>query len=82
MADKRVWFIAGAGRGMGLDIAQAALAASHAVVATGRNTEAVTDAVGRADDLLVVELDITSLASGEAGGADGTRAVRPHRRPG
>ena len=66
MTDKRVWFITGAGRGMGVDIAQAALAAGHAVVATGRNTKAVADAVGEADDLLVVELDITSLASAEA----------------
>ena len=66
MADERVWFITGAGRGMGVDIAQAALASDHAVVATGRNTEAVADAVGEADDLLVVELDITSLASAEA----------------
>ena len=66
MADKKVWFITGAGRGMGVDIAQAALAAGHAVVATGRSPEAVTDAVGAAGDLLVVELDITSLASAEA----------------
>ena len=66
MADKRVWFITGAGRGMGVDIAQAALAAGHSVVATGRNTKAVIDAVGEADDLLVVELDITSLASADA----------------
>jgi NAD(P)-dependent dehydrogenase (short-subunit alcohol dehydrogenase family) len=66
MADKNVWFITGAGRGMGVDIARAALAASHGVVATGRNTGAVIDSVGEADDLLVVELDITSLASAEA----------------
>lgn len=66
MAGKKVWFITGAGRGMGVDIAQAALGAGHAVVATGRNPEAVADAVGKADDLLVVELDITSLASAEA----------------
>jgi NAD(P)-dependent dehydrogenase (short-subunit alcohol dehydrogenase family) len=65
MADKRVWFITGAGRGMGVDIAQAACGAGHAVVATGRNSEAVADTVGEADDLLVVELDITSLASAE-----------------
>jgi NAD(P)-dependent dehydrogenase (short-subunit alcohol dehydrogenase family) len=51
---------------MGVDIAQAALAAGYAVVATGRNTEAVADAVGEADDLLVVELDITNPASAEA----------------
>jgi NAD(P)-dependent dehydrogenase (short-subunit alcohol dehydrogenase family) len=66
MTDKNVWFITGAGRGMGVDISQAALAAGHAVVATGRDTEAVADAVGEADDLLAVELDITSLASAEA----------------
>ncbi len=66
MTDKKVWFITGAGRGMAVNIAQAALAAGHAVVATGRNTEAVAQAVGEADDLLVVELDITSLASAEA----------------
>jgi NAD(P)-dependent dehydrogenase (short-subunit alcohol dehydrogenase family) len=65
MAHKRVWFITGAGRGMGVDIAQAALAAGHAVVATGRNTDAVADAVGDTDDLLVVQLDITSQMSAE-----------------
>jgi len=56
----------GAGRGMGVDIAEAALAAGHAVVATGRNTDAVADAVGETDELLVVELDITNQASAEA----------------
>jgi NAD(P)-dependent dehydrogenase (short-subunit alcohol dehydrogenase family) len=48
---------------MGVDIAQAALAAGHPVVATGRKTETVSDAVGDSDDLLVAELDVTSLAS-------------------
>ena len=66
MTDERVWFITGAGRGMGVNIAQAALGAGHAVVATGRDPEAVTNAVGENDDLLVVELDITSPASAEA----------------
>ena len=45
MTDKKVWFVTGAGRGMGVDIAQAAFAAGYAVVATGRNTNAVADAV-------------------------------------
>ena len=66
MAEEKVWFITGAGRGMGIDIAQAALTAGHPVVATGRNTEAVADAVGEADNLLVEELDITNLPSAEA----------------
>src|SRR5207245_10915765 len=62
----RVWFITGAGRGMGVDLAKAALAAGNAVVATGRNTDAVTKAVGEANDLLVVKLDITSPQDAEA----------------
>ncbi len=66
MADKSVWFITGAGRGMGVDIARAALTAGHAVVASGRNTTAVADALGGADDLFVVELDVTNLASAQA----------------
>jgi NAD(P)-dependent dehydrogenase (short-subunit alcohol dehydrogenase family) len=65
MTEKSVWFITGAGRGMGVDIAQAALAAGHAVVATSRNTDAVAAAVGETDDLLVVQLDITSQTSAE-----------------
>jgi NAD(P)-dependent dehydrogenase (short-subunit alcohol dehydrogenase family) len=66
MTDKKVWFVTGAGRGMGVDIAQAALGVGYAVVATGRNPDAVANAVGEADDLLVVQLDVTSLASAEA----------------
>ena len=66
MADSQVWFITGAGRGMGVEIAEAALAAGHAVVATGRNTDAVAASVGEADELLVVALDITSPASAKA----------------
>ena len=59
MNDKNVWFITGAGRGMGVDIAKAALAAGYRVVATGRNTDAVAKVLGKDDDLLVVKLDIT-----------------------
>jgi NAD(P)-dependent dehydrogenase (short-subunit alcohol dehydrogenase family) len=66
MTDKKIWFITGAGRGMGVDIAKAALAAGNAVVATGRNPDAVAEAVGAADDLLAVKLDVTSPADAEA----------------
>jgi NAD(P)-dependent dehydrogenase (short-subunit alcohol dehydrogenase family) len=65
MTDKKVWFVTGAGRGMGVDIARAALAAGHAVVATGRHPEKVVQAVGAADDLLAVKLDITDPADAE-----------------
>jgi len=61
-----VWFITGAGRGMGLDIAKAALAAGHKVVATGRNTDKVAQAVGESANLLVVKLDVTNPADAES----------------
>ena len=64
--DKKVWLVTGAGRGMGVDIAQAALTAGHAVVATGRNPERVTTALGTHDDLLAVALDVTDPASARA----------------
>ena len=62
----KVWFITGAGRGMGVDIAKAALAAGHKVVATGRNTDKVAEAVGKSADLLVVKLDITKPTDAES----------------
>ena len=61
MADKKVWLVTGAGRGMGVDIARAALAAGDAVVATGRTPERVASVLGDHDDLLVVKLDVTSI---------------------
>ena len=66
MSEKKVWFVTGAGRGMGVDIARAALAAGHAVVATGRDPERVGDAVGAHDDLLTVPLDVTDPAGAQA----------------
>ncbi|MDT4996993.1 MAG: hypothetical protein QOD45_1061, partial [Pseudonocardiales bacterium] len=57
---KKVWLVTGAGRGMGTDIAKAALAAGNAVVATGRDPERVTAAIGAQDDLLTVTLDVTN----------------------
>jgi NAD(P)-dependent dehydrogenase (short-subunit alcohol dehydrogenase family) len=62
MSSEKVWFVTGAGRGMGVDIAQAALAAGHAVVATGRNPGRVAAAIGAHDDLLVIALDVTDPA--------------------
>jgi NAD(P)-dependent dehydrogenase (short-subunit alcohol dehydrogenase family) len=66
MTDKKTWLITGAGRGMGVDFAKAALAAGHNVVATGRNPDTVTKAVGEAADLLAVKLDVTSRQDAEA----------------
>jgi NAD(P)-dependent dehydrogenase (short-subunit alcohol dehydrogenase family) len=59
MTEKKVWLITGAGRGLGVDIAKAALAAGHAVVATGRDPAKVAAAVGDHDNVLAIKLDIT-----------------------
>src|SRR3954452_17952834 len=58
--EKKTWIITGAGRGLGVDIAKAALAAGHNVVATGRNPDAGAEALGGAENLLVAKLDVTS----------------------
>ena len=62
MATRKVWLITGAGRGMGVDIAKAALAAGYTVVATGRDPDKVAKVLGKPADLLVVKLDITKPA--------------------
>jgi NAD(P)-dependent dehydrogenase (short-subunit alcohol dehydrogenase family) len=62
----KVWLITGAGRGMGVDIAKAALAAGHEVVATGRDTAKVAEALGKSANLLIVKLDITKPADAES----------------
>jgi NAD(P)-dependent dehydrogenase (short-subunit alcohol dehydrogenase family) len=66
MSKQKIWFITGAGRGLGVDIAKAALAAGHAVVASGRDTERVSNALGKSKDLLAVKLDVTSRDDAEA----------------
>ncbi|HLY69110.1 MAG TPA: SDR family oxidoreductase [Puia sp.] len=61
MKKNKVWFITGAGSGIGLEISKAALAAGFSVVATGRNSEKVSAAIGlTSDNLLVVKMDVTN----------------------
>jgi NAD(P)-dependent dehydrogenase (short-subunit alcohol dehydrogenase family) len=57
----KVWFVTDANRGMGAAIARAALTAGCRVVAAARRPESVTEALGTADNLLPVPLDVTSL---------------------
>jgi len=69
MSQKLVVLVTGAGRGMGVDIAHAALDAGHRVVAAARDADRVTRALGTSEDLLAVSLDITDPA-GVQGGID------------
>jgi len=59
MSEPKVWLITGAGRGLGVDIAKAVLAAGHLLVATGRDAAKVTAAIGDHDSLLAIRLDVT-----------------------
>jgi NAD(P)-dependent dehydrogenase (short-subunit alcohol dehydrogenase family) len=66
MSKQKIWFITGAGRGMGVDFTKAALEAGHAVVASGRDPQRVSSALGKSDDLLAVKLDVTKRGDAEA----------------
>ena len=61
-----VWFITGAARGMGIELAKAALDAGHRVVGTARDAAKVTAALGEHDNLLAVSLDVTDPAAAQA----------------
>ena len=62
----RVWFITGASRGFGALIAQEALAAGDAVVATARDPATVTARLGAHERLLATRLDVTSETEAHA----------------
>ena len=60
----KVWFVTGAGSGIGAGVARAARKAGHRIVATGRNMGKLHDALAdvAGDDLLRERLDVTSEA--------------------
>ena len=64
----KVWFITGAGSGIGAATAKAALKAGDRVVATGRNVDKVRNALSdvASDKLAVVALDVASEAQANA----------------
>ena len=56
----KVYLITGAARGLGVELAKAAIAAGHNVVATARQAEKITHALGSHERLLPMRLDVTS----------------------
>jgi len=66
MTERKVWFVTGAARGMGLDFAKAVLAAGDSLVASGRNTDRLSMALEPCSNLLTVKLDVTHPADAEA----------------
>ncbi|NUP08926.1 MAG: SDR family NAD(P)-dependent oxidoreductase [Polyangiaceae bacterium] len=60
---RRVWLVTGASRGIGAEIASAALDAGERVVATARDPKRVTERFGSSDSVLPVALDVTNDSS-------------------
>lgn len=61
MNDKKVWFITGASKGIGLALTKLALLQGNKVVATSRNVDALKNAINeQGSDFLPLEMDITS----------------------
>ncbi|HMA14789.1 MAG TPA: oxidoreductase [Kiloniellaceae bacterium] len=66
-AAPKTWFITGAARGIGFEIARAALAAGANVVATGRDRARLEAAfAGHGERVLALALDVTDAAQAEA----------------
>ncbi|MFI9764600.1 SDR family NAD(P)-dependent oxidoreductase [Streptomyces sp. NPDC051963] len=57
------WFVTGASRGIGAEIARAALAGGHNVVVGVRNPERVPDDLKNSDKVFAVALDVTDNGS-------------------
>src|SRR5580700_1416682 len=68
MAGKKVWFITGAGSGIGTGISKAALRAGDRVVATGRNLDKLRNAFQEVagDNLIFVGLDVTDAVQAKS----------------
>ncbi|MDD1001811.1 oxidoreductase [Pseudomonas sp. TNT2022 ID642] len=69
----RTWFITGASRGFGSLIAERALRAGDAVIATARNPQDITDRLGEQPNLLAVRLDVTREEEAHQAVAEGIK---------
>ena len=69
----RTWFITGASRGFGTLIAEQALRAGDAVIATARKPQDITSRMGDHPNLLAVRLDVTSEEEAHQAVAEGIK---------
>jgi len=71
----KVWLITGSSRGLGRELAKAALAAGHRLVATARDPEDLSDLVAQyGDRVRAVALDVTDAVAARAAVAAATSA--------
>ena len=64
--DTKVWFITGAARGIGFEIAKAALANGDLVAATSRTIDGLAEKLGAVEAILTLPLDVTDAASAQS----------------
>ena len=75
----KVWFVTGAGSGIGAGIVKAALKSGDSVVATGRNLDKVRAAFGsETEKLAFVQLDVTDETQAKAAVERSGAPVWPH----
>ncbi|QNL51786.1 SDR family NAD(P)-dependent oxidoreductase [Olivibacter sp. SDN3] len=60
MNTKKVWFVTGASKGLGLTLVKALLARDYQVVATSRKRQSLIDAIGNSGNFLALEMDLTN----------------------
>lgn len=64
MGNNKVWFITGASKGLGLELAKKLLAEGYKVAATSRNEEALVKAIGNpSENFLPLEMDLVDEKS-------------------
>src|SRR5690606_20967616 len=60
METKKVWFVTGASKGLGLTLVKELLANDYKVAATSRTKAALIEAIGEDESFLPLEMNITS----------------------
>lgn len=63
MENKKVWFVTGASKGLGLSLVKRLLEGGYKVAATSRSADSLTKAVGSNENFLPLEVDLLSEAS-------------------
>jgi NAD(P)-dependent dehydrogenase (short-subunit alcohol dehydrogenase family) len=80
LENKKVWFVTGASKGLGLTLVKRLLGEGFRVAATSRNAAALIEAVGeKSDDFLPLEMDLLKRAKRFGSGEQNSCRFRRNR---